>query len=91
MNVTTAIRVKISPNVYKHFKHFICHSATVFSLHIVETLECYSNEKVEKDEAYNENVGYEEEMGCWITTSKSLEIVIRILFVSWVFNAIKVN
>lgn len=60
MNVTSAIRVKVFPNINEGLKLVVSYPAVIFRLHIIESLECYGDEKVDEDKTHRENIENEE-------------------------------
>ena len=91
MNVPSSIGIKISPDIDEEFKHFISYTATVFTLHIVETLEGDCNEKIDEDKTHNKNVGEIKHPSPTASTTKRYEVVISVVLIAGVLDTIKVN
>lgn len=49
MNISSAVRIKIRPNLDKVFKLLVSYAAAILALNVVEALKCYSDEKVYQD------------------------------------------
>ena len=60
MDVPSAIRIKVFPNINKGLQLVVSYPAVIYRLHIIEPLECYSNEKVHENKTHRENIENEE-------------------------------